>query len=187
MTTLRAGGGSYQAWADYLEGWAAGRTDGRPPPALAGEDLPADIWQRLLVRIRDAVNLRLQNWADAMVAAVSAAPDEFSAGRALAQARAGLREIRALVAHPSLPDDFSTRLLKSVDDEARSLQSAIETELDRAVAGGEDPRWVEARRRTVRDNRLTAVLDEEARSPARDAPPAWSYDPAGGRRRVIGD
>ncbi|KIF77196.1 hypothetical protein QR77_31700 [Streptomyces sp. 150FB] len=187
MTTLWAGGGSYQAWADYLEGWATGRTDGPPPPALDPEDLPADTWQRLLVRIGEAVSLRLQNWADAMITAVSTAPDEFSAGRALAQSRVGLREVRALASHPSLPEDFSKRLLKAVDQRTQNLQSAIETELDGAVAKGQDPRWVEARRRTVRDNRLTAVLDDDARAPAAEAPHVWSYDPAAGRRRVIGD
>lgn len=198
MSGLWGGGGGYQLWADHLERWAAGGDGGGvggaefpAPPALAPEDLPTDSWERLLDRITTAVNRRLQDWADALTAALSAAPDEFSAGRALAQSREGLRQIRALAAHPALPADFRTRLSATLDQRTRQLQQDIEADVDRLAALGEDPRLIEARRRTVRDNRLTAVLDEPPLPPGAAAVPtgpAWAYDPAGGaRRRVVRD
>jgi hypothetical protein len=185
VSGLWADRGPYQAWADYLERWAAGAGDLTAPPALAPEDLPEDAWQRLLTRIDEAVSSRLQGWADALMAALSETPDEFSAGRALAQSRAGLRQVLLLLATPSLPADFRTRLADAVAKQVRRIQSDLEQELDRAAATGLDARWVEARRRTLRDNPLTAVLTAEPAA-AQPPGPAWSYDPAGGgRRRVV--
>ncbi|WUH90493.1 hypothetical protein OG900_10575 [Streptomyces sp. NBC_00433] len=185
MSGLWADRGPYHAWADYLENWAAGAVDLTTPPALAPEDLPQDGWQRLLTRIDQAVSSRLQAWADALVAALSEAPDEFSAGRALAQSRAGLRQVLLLTRVPSLPEDFRSQMAQAVGKQVQRVQFDLERELDRAVTAGLDARWVEARRRTLRDNPLTAVLSAEpaaAETPA----PAWSYDPAGGgRRRVV--
>ncbi|GHA97189.1 MULTISPECIES: hypothetical protein [Streptomyces] len=187
MSGLWAGGGSYQAWADHLEDWADGGTAAVPdPPALTQDGLPADAWQRLNVRITEALGRRLQSWADALVAALAAAPDEFSAGRTLAQSRDGLRQVRAAASHPSLPEDFRNRLLASVDAQIRRLQDDIEAQLDEVAGDGPDPRWREARRRTVRDNRLTQVLAEDPAAAARGAAATWSYDPAANGRRVIG-
>lgn len=185
MTGLWAGGGAYQAWTEFLGRWAGGEdVDAAAPPRIAPEDLPGDAWERLVARIGVALDRRLQTWADALTTALSAAPDEFSAGRALTQARVGLRPIRALVTHPNLPDDIRTRLTEMVDDQTRRLQQDLEREVEQLAAHGEDPRWVEARRRTLRDNQLTAILTE---NPTVPAAPAWSFPPVGRRRRVITD
>lgn len=188
MSGLWAGGGRYQAWVDRMEEWAGGGGAAVPdPPPLDPDQLPADAWQRLYVRVGEAVGRRLQNWADALARALAAAPDEFSAGRTLAQSREGLRQVRAAASHPGLPEEFRVRLLASVDTQIRRLQEQVEAQCDAAPAGGADPRWTEARRRTLRDNRLTLVLDEDPAVATREAAAAWSYDPAGGRRRVVGN
>ncbi|MEV7645443.1 hypothetical protein AB0O32_36620 [Streptomyces rubiginosohelvolus] len=191
MSGLWAGGGSYQAWVDHLETWADGATTTGGSvsalPDLPVERLPADAWQRLYVRIGNAVSRRFQSWADGLVTAVAAAPDEFSAGRALTQARAGLREIRATVSHPGLPEEVRQKLLASVDAQIRRLQGEIDAQTDAAAPDSSASPWAEARRRTVRDNRLTRVLDEDPAAVAQRPPADWSYDPATARRRVIRD
>ncbi|GAA2244712.1 MULTISPECIES: hypothetical protein [Kitasatospora] len=178
-------GGSYQAWADHLERWSKGEpVDGAGLPPLAPADFPADTLERLQVRITDALDRRLQRWADALVAAMNAADDEFAAGRALAQARGGLHQARSLAAHPGLPAELRERLSGILDDTARRIQQDLENDLVRLAAQGADPRFVEARRRTLRDNPLTAVI---AQTPPAD-PGGWSYDPtAVPRRRIITD
>ena len=58
-------GGPYHAWADFLERWSAGEpVDDTSLPALTPTDFPEDTWQRLGVRIREALQQRLQAWAD---------------------------------------------------------------------------------------------------------------------------
>ncbi|MFJ5926204.1 hypothetical protein ACIQF6_26715 [Kitasatospora sp. NPDC092948] len=176
-------GGPYQAWADYLEHWSTARpVDGIDLPALARTDFPADTWQRLMERIQRALDLVLQSWADAMVTAMNAADDEFAAGRALAQARTGLHRIQALAAHPRLPADLRGRLTDTVAEAIRDLQQELERGLARRAARGDDPQQIENRRRTLRDNPLTAVL---AAPPPADTG-GWAYDPLNApRRRVL--
>lgn len=188
MSGLWAGGGRYRAWVDQMEDWADGTAPSLPdPPPLAPDQLPADAWQRLYVRVGEAVGRRLQSWADALSKALAAAPDEFSAGRTLAQSREGLRQVRAAASHPGMPEEFRVRLLASVDTQIRRLQDEIEAQCDALTTGGADPRWTEARRRTLRDNRLTRVLDEDPAAAAHSAAATWSYDPAGTRRRIVGN
>ncbi|MCL6673252.1 hypothetical protein [Streptomyces panaciradicis] len=143
-------------------------------------DLPVDAWQRLLGQVRGAVEERLQRGLDALVREVNAAGDEFTAGRALTRGRVTLRAVRTVLRHPCLPEDFRTPVLQAVDDQIRTLQDTLEQGLDQRLAAGDDPRAVEARRRTYRDNPLTAVLDD----PAEGLPPAPAPH-TGGRRRII--
>ncbi|RYJ24218.1 hypothetical protein CU044_5066 [Streptomyces sp. L-9-10] len=168
--SLWAHGGTYETWAAFLTEWAAGtdaaagtegasgvRSDGAGLPALRQEDFAADTWDRLRLRLTDALSARLQLCADALAGALREAADEFSVGRALAQARSGLHPVRALANHPGLPEDLRPQLLKMVDDATRSLQQDLERAVESMVSEGGDPRHVEARRRTLRDNPLTAV------------------------------
>ncbi|MFE4371322.1 hypothetical protein ACFRMN_24370 [Streptomyces sp. NPDC056835] len=186
--SLWAHGGTYETWAAFLTDWAAGgRSDGVGLPALRQEDFATDTWERLRLRLTDALSARLQRCADALGAALGEAADEFSVGRALAQARSGLRPVRALATHPGLPEDLRPRLLKMVDDATRSLQQDLERAVETMVSEGGDPRRVEARRRTLRDNPLTAVTSAPPPVPTGEpaATGGWSYDPtATGRRRV---
>ncbi|MET7650929.1 MULTISPECIES: hypothetical protein [unclassified Streptomyces] len=179
------GGGAspYRTWADFLEHWARGdRPDGPGDlPRLDPGDLPADAWQRLLVRVRTAVEERLQQGLDAMVRDVNAARDEFTAGRALTRGRVTLRSVRTLLHHPCLPEDFRDPVLRAVDTQVQALQDNLEQGLARRLADGDDPRAVEARRRTYRDNPLTAVL---ADAPPTAPVPAAAPD-VGGRRRIV--
>ncbi|MFI2612156.1 hypothetical protein [Kitasatospora sp. NPDC018619] len=182
MTGLIGSGGSYRAWADFLERWAdGGPEDGSALPPLVLADFPEDARERFRVRVTDALTRRLQGWSDALTAALNAAPDEFGAGRVLAQARTGLRAVRALAGHPGLDEEFRTRLAEVVDTRIRRCQADLEHELDRLAALDADPAWLEQRRRTLRDNPLTTVIDEAAPA-ARDG---WSYDPAAAPRRRI--
>ncbi|MFE2639330.1 hypothetical protein ACFXKS_22275 [Streptomyces scopuliridis] len=186
--SLWAHGGTYETWAAFLTDWAAGgRSDGAGLPALRQEDFAADTWDRLRLRLTDALSARLQRCADALGTALGEAADEFSVGRALAQARSGLHPVRALATHPGLPEDLRPQLLKMVDDATRSLQQDLERAVESMVSEGGDPRRVEARRRTLRDNPLTAVTSAPPPVPAAEpaATGGWSYDPtATGRRRV---
>ena len=197
MTGARSLWGSddaYAAWVGFLDQWAEGADpDPSGLPRLAVDDMLPATWDRLLSRITDAVGTRMQRWADALTAALSAAGDEFSAGRALAQARPGLRRARALVAHPGLPEEVRDALTGLVDDLARRLQTDLERDLD-AAGDRVDPAQLEARRRTLRDNPLTAVLVEPD-APWQQAPTQgarsgsdWAYDPAAPvRRRLFTD
>ncbi|MEV4973530.1 hypothetical protein [Streptomyces scopuliridis] len=186
--SLWAHGGTYETWAAFLTGWAdGGRSDGAGLPALRQEDFAADTWDRLRLRLTDALSARLQRCADALGTALGEAADEFSVGRALAQARSGLHPVRALATHPGLPEDLRPQLLKMVDDATRTLQQDLERAVESMVSEGGDPRRVEARRRTLRDNPLTAVTSAPPPAPAAEpaATGGWSYDPtATGRRRV---
>lgn len=184
MTGLWADRGPYERWAQYLEQWAQGAADLAAPAPLTPADLPVDAWQRLLDRVDTAVSDRLQRWADALAAALAAAYDGFTTGRALAQARDGLREVLALTRTPGLPADFSARLAGAVAVQVERVQHELEAGVDRAQARDGDARWLEIRRRAIRDNPLTAVLGDQD-APERPAAPPWSYRPAGGTRRVV--
>ena len=178
-------GGLYDEWARFLERWAEGDDAGMGTlPDIDPALLQADTLDRLVRRIVDALSQRLQAWADALVRDLSSAGDEFSAGRALTQARAGLRNIRLLARHPGLPEPLRDRLLELVDGQVRSMQESLEDQLTRS-AGVNDRPAVEARRRALRENALIAVLAEPA-APAGAERDDWFVDPAlPPRRRVV--
>nr|WP_239158445.1 hypothetical protein [Streptomyces sp. SID13726] len=166
--------------------WAAAEAvDPAALPVLVEAEFPGDTWERFALHLGDALNRRLRDWAERFLAAMTATTDEFSAGRALTQAREGLRSVRALAAHPGLPESTRTRFTELVDTQIQDLQVQLERTLDNlATAGTTDLRWLEQRRRTLRDNLLTAVV--QPTKPA--APDPWSAPPAGvPRRRVITD
>ncbi|GAA3297286.1 hypothetical protein GCM10020295_29510 [Streptomyces cinereospinus] len=90
--------------------------------------------------------------------------------------------MRALAGHPGLPGTLRTRFTDLVDSQITDLQRQIERNLDHlAAANGADLRWIEGRRRTIRDNALTA-----ASTPTADP---WSQAHTGNRprRRVVPD
>jgi hypothetical protein len=152
-------GGVYDEWAQFLGRWATGDERGMASlPPVHPQDLPADTIDRLVRRIVDALSTRLQSWADTVAPELSRAQDDFSAGRALAQARNGLRSIRRLAQHPSLPEPLHIRLLELVDGQVVSFQDSLEDAVTRAATSVNDRAEVEARRRALRENPLTAVL-----------------------------
>lgn len=181
MSTYWGHGGAYETWVEFLRRWSAEEAvDPAALPVLVEADLPGETWQRLALHLGDALDTRLRAWAERLVAAMTATQDEFSAGRVLTQAREGLRSVRALAAHPGLPESSRTRFTDLVDAQIRDLQEQMERSLDRLTV---DPRWVEQRRRTLRDNALTALL---ASTPT--APDPWAAPRTGTpRRRVITD
>lgn len=198
MSGLWSDGGAYQAWVDFLRRWAAFEpVDPAALPTLTQEQYDTDTWVRLTNHLTGALDTRLVAWADALLRALGQARDDFSHGRELAQARVGLRSVRALAGHPGLPESLRTRLTELVDRQIPQLQAQLEQNLDDELRRGADPRLVEGRRRALRDNALTAVLDQprqpSARPPAtgaRDSAPAtspdpWAYDPAAPPRRRI--
>lgn len=198
MSAYWGHGGAYEAWAEFLRRWGAEEAvDPGALPALAEEQFPGETWQRLALHLGAALDIRLRSWADRLLRAMEATSDEFSAGRALTQAREGLRSVRALAGHPGLPASMRTRFTELVDGQIRDLQDQLERSLDRLVVGGLDSRLVEQRRRTLRDNALTSLLAEATppASPQTTASGAaaaphdpWAVDPAAGpRRRVITD
>ncbi|QES18790.1 hypothetical protein DEJ46_06570 [Streptomyces venezuelae] len=158
-------------------------------PTITAEAYDGATVARLTTHITAALNTRLQAWADMLVRAVDAATDEFSAGRELAQARTGLRSIRDLADHHGLPERLRERLTELVDRQIPELQAQLERLLEEAAREEPEARWIEERRRTLRDNALTAVLAEPpATAPHPGGADAWSYDPAAApRRRVLRD
>ncbi|MEV6380418.1 hypothetical protein AB0M31_13470 [Streptomyces sp. NPDC051773] len=187
MNARWGGGSDYLNWARTLDEWADGtRTGPLELPSLAPDDLPADTWQRLLDRIASAVDRRLQAGLDLMVREVNAAADEFSVGRALTRGRDSLRSVRSVVTHPSLPADFRARMATLMDEHTRQLQEELERGVQALLAEGADPHAVETRRRTLRDNPLTAVLSEPTAEPSAPPPAGW-YEPTGRRRIVTPD
>lgn len=186
MTTYWGHGGPYETWVDFLHRWSAEEEVplGTLPP-LAQEDFPGETWTRLAGHLGTALDTRLTTWANRLTEALLAAPDEFSAGRALAQARAGLATVRSVAGHPGLPESIRTRFTELVDTQIADLQRQLERQLDDlAATNGTDQRWVEQRRRTFRDNPLTVAVATVAK-PA--DPWAQPQGQQRSRRRVITD
>ena len=186
---LRGDGGAYQTWVTFLHAWAAGEpVDPAALPALRQEDFDADTWVRLTTHVVTAFGARLARWSEGLVRALNEARDEFGFGRELAQARTGLRSVRALAAHPGLPESLRSKLGELVDEQIPRLQAQLEQNLEDEARRGADARFVERRRRTLRDNALTAVLKSPEAAPAPPADPWASYAPgAPTRRRVLPD
>lgn len=180
-------GGAYGAWAAYLEQFSSEATppDGSRLPALAEEDFAPETWVRLTHRIVDAVNARLRIWATAVSTDLSRSSDEFAAGRALAHGRVGVAAVLALAEHPSLPADLREQLRGLVDTQIRSVQQSLEEQLDRIGRHGGDRLQVEQRRRTLRDNPLTAALTGAPTVPVPGADPWASTDPTRPRTRRL--
>ncbi|MFI9602038.1 hypothetical protein ACIHCX_19690 [Streptomyces sp. NPDC052043] len=196
MTAYWGHGGPYETWVEFLRRWAA--EEAVHPgalPALAQEHFPGETWERLVLHLGDALDTRLKAWAERLLQAMLAAPDEFSAGRALAQARTELQTVRALAGHPGLPESTRTSTTELVDAQITDLQDQLERNLNRLAAQGSDPRWVDRRRRTLRDNPLTALLTGQPAASGASAPTGavpvadpWAHVPADRpRRRVITD
>jgi hypothetical protein len=186
-------GGAYAAWAAYLERWQKdlGTADDALPP-LAQADFATDTWIRLTNRLIDAINGRLRLWSDALTADLGRATSEFAAGRSLGQARIGLQTLLRLVDHPGLPADLREQLRGLVERQITSLQRSLTDSLERQAASGGPREAIEARRRTLRDNPLTAVLTAPASAaPAPGAPVVaptadpWAYDPSQPPRRTL--
>ncbi len=178
-------GGGYQAWADFLDRWAAGEPlDPATLPALASDDFTADSWQRLADRIVAAVAQRLTAWSEALSRELTAASDEFAAARALNHARWSLPPIRALAGAAALPAELREKFVDLVDTTIRSTQRQLDEQMDRARRSGAPREAVEARLRTIRENPLTAVTTGGHVTGA-----GWAAaDPAARpRRRVIVD
>ncbi|MGW5868156.1 hypothetical protein ACWFRJ_39095 [Streptomyces sp. NPDC055239] len=190
MSGLWGDGGAYGAWVEFLRRWAEFEdVDPAALPAITEEQYDGATVQRLTVHLGGALDRRLKSWAGKLTLAMGSAHDEFSFGRELAQARAGLQSVRALAGHPGLPEKLRTAMTDLVDRQIPQLQDQLERFIDDAVRQGGDPRGLEERRRTLRDNALTGVLAQGPPPPAaRTAPDPWAYDPAAApRRRVIPD
>lgn len=175
-------GGAYAEWSAFLEDWSHGKsgTDAIPN-VLEQDDFATDTWVRVLTRVQDAVQERLNRWNSQLTTALIAAPDEFTLGRALAQSRGGLRSIRELCLQPGLPEDLRTRLIGQIDQQVRSLQTSLEQQaMDLRRSG--DSKASEMLLRALRDNRLDVVTTT-------NVPPTVEWNPIGdtARRRVILD
>ncbi|MFE6163688.1 hypothetical protein ACFQ7F_32775 [Streptomyces sp. NPDC056486] len=190
MSGLWGDGGAYQAWVEFLRRWAEfDDVDPAGLPAITEEQYDGATVQRLTGHLGSALDRRLTSWAGKLTLAMGSAQDEFSFGRELAQARAGLQSVRAMAGHPGLPQKLRTAMTELVDRQIPQLQDQLERFIDDAVRRGGDPRGLEERRRTLRDNALTGVLAQGPPPPATGArPDPWAYDPAATpRRRVIPD
>lgn len=177
-------GGAYAAWAAYLEEWSAGgNPDSAMLPPMDPHELTEDARARFGSRLSEALQRRLKRWAEDFTRGTGNARDAFAFQLVLAQARDGLRSIRALGAHPGLPEELRSRFTELVDGQVRSAQDLLERQFDQlARRPGADLRAIDERRRALRDGPLTAV-STEAPGPVADP---WLPGPGtGGRRRVI--
>ncbi|MBW5483317.1 hypothetical protein [Streptomyces bambusae] len=191
-------GGAYQTWADHLRDWAengAAATAGAAAalPVLRPQDYAPDTWVRIADLLVSAIDRRLRAWAQALTTAMEEAGDEFGTGRALVQSRTGLQAVRDLAGHPSLPEELRQQLGELVTRQVEDFQRQLEEQLDLLARGGTDPRFVEARRRTLRENPLAAPPPGPGPAAAGGTAGGhtsggWSYDPAApARRRIITD
>ena len=181
-------GGAYGAWAAHLERWQAGlaAVEGELP-TLAQEDFAPQTWVRLTNRIIDALNARMKLWSAALTTDLGQSRTEFSAGRALDQARIGLVSLLRLADHPGLPRDLREQLRGLIEQQINSVQRSLEESLERQARSGGHREAVEARRRTLRDNALTSVLSAPPTATA-SVPPSidpWAYDPTAPPRRTL--
>jgi len=192
-------GGLYSDWANYLEQWGA---DSRPlparPPALDERDFDPDTWTRLIMRVQEALNERLERWSKALVRHLAEAVDEFSWGRALAQSREGLRAVLEMCNSPGLPPGVVEALTNQVHGVIRTNQETLEADAARDLSG-RTSRDAEMRLRQLRRNPLTAVLTEFSPPGAvAEAPVSTTWGqpvpaeptgggPPGSRRRIIID
>lgn len=188
-------GGAYAVWVGYLKRWGADlRTADEPLPALQQQDFAPETWVRLTNHIVDAVNGRLRAWTEAFVADVSSARSEFAYGRGLVSARTGLTSVLRLVDNPALPADLREQLRGQVERQVTSMQQSLEKEVAELERQGWSRAEAETRRRSVRDNPLTADLTAPP-APAQpaavlppDAPDPWAQDLTGRpRRRLVID
>ena len=182
----------YQEWAEYLERWSeGGQVDSAALGPLDEDAYAGDTWKRLTERFTGALSRRLELWEVSLNRALGAAADEVEFGRALQQSRAGLRAIRALAADERLPEHLRTGLTGTVDGAVNGTQEQLEESADRLRGTGDGNRRAEARRRTVRENPLTAVIDgsvvEKAAAANAAEPPTASAatDPFDTPRRRI--
>ncbi|WP_239590008.1 hypothetical protein [Streptomyces aureoverticillatus] len=194
-------GGDYHTWVDFLRRWSTGEDgedadlDARALPPLADGQFLGETWERLTAHLTGAVDVRLRAWAERLVRALAAAPDEFGYGRELTQARTGLREVRSVAGHSGLPAGLRTSLTELVDRHIAEIQQQLERALDDYARAGGDLAQAERRRRTLRDNPLTAATSSPApgarsssAAPPHGTDPWQSTDPgARPRRRVIPD
>ena len=171
-------GGAYGAWAAHLDRWSSNLTpsDAGVLPVIAREDFAPQTWVRLTDRILDAINARLRLWSTAVGTDLSAADSEFAAGRALVNGRVGIAAVLALAEHPSLPDDLREQLRGLVEQQIHAVQRSLEEQLDRLDRQGVSRIQIEQRRRTLRDNPLTAALS----APTTAGPPVPAVDPWAG-------
>lgn len=187
-------GGSYAAWTSYLERWGSRlQAIEEPLPALGQDYFDPDTWVRLEDHLIDAFNSRLRLWSTALTSALGEATDEFAVGRALVNARIGLLSVLGLADHPGLPGSLREQLRGLVERQIRFVQQSLEREVDRLSAEGWPRAQAEARRRTLRENPLTAVLSGGGQ-PATAARPApfptgatdpWAFDLTRPSRRHI--
>lgn len=175
----------YQEWAEYLERWSAGGpVDASALGPLDETAYARDTWLRLSDRFTGALAARLELWQAALGRSTAAAGDEFSFGRALQQARTGLRVIRALATDARLPEELRTRLTALVDGQLTSMQEHLEKDVERLRGTGDANRRAEARLRTLRQNPLTAVSgDTVVERAAAPAPAPLPEDVP--RRRIV--
>jgi hypothetical protein len=174
-------GGAYADWSHFLEDWSRAKLGvDAIPNVLEQADFAPDTWVRLLTRVQDAVQERLNRWNSQLSAALAAAPDEFATGRALTQSRVGLRAIRELCLQPGLPEDLRARLVGQIDQQVRSLQTTLEQQA-RDLRQSGDSKASEMLLRALRD-RLDVVT-------ATTEVPIVNWSPIGGRarRRVVLD
>lgn len=179
-------GGAYSDWGDFLERWAvADQPLAERPPALHSEDFDGPTWTRLTTRIQDALNMKLGRWGEALRRQLNEATDEFSWGRALTQARVGLRTLLGLASMTELPIEVRERLRTQLEGSIRATQKTLEDAAQRDLRGPQ-ARDAEMRLRQLRQNPLTAALvpiHTDLVHPSR--PAADATRSSGGRRRAI--
>jgi hypothetical protein len=175
-------GGTYAQWAKFLEDWSDEKAGlDAIPNALEQADFAEHTWVRLLTRVQDSVQKRLDRWNAQLTRALAATSDEFTIGRALTQARGGCRAIRELCLQPGLPEELRTRLIAQIDQQIRSVQTSMEQQaMDLRRSG--DYNASEMLLRVVRDNRLDVVTTPNGPTTA-----DWFTSGVPARRRVIPD
>lgn len=152
----------YETWVRTLRTWSRNPlTDLSKLPVLSPESFPPAVYQRFLAHLNDAVNEFMKNWQQSFVSAMGEATDNHHRTVALIGARKGLARRLLLARHPAFPSEIREQLLLQAEQDVRSLQSQLESNLARgqfSKSSSTRPQQ-EAMLSLIRNNSLTAVLD----------------------------
>ncbi|MEU5692280.1 hypothetical protein [Actinosynnema sp. NPDC020468] len=155
--------------------WLDAYSRGEDPPSAhlrpVDPRVSPQAFERWAEHLNRAFTLRQRRWADTLNRDVRAVSDVASVAAVLHNAKARLAPLRALLAHPALPEAAREGLAQALADTVRSAQRTLED------SARDAPFALQA---AVRENSMPTALTAP---PAPPPPPARSGPPPG--RRVI--
>ncbi|HMR47861.1 MAG TPA: hypothetical protein PKE40_01200 [Arachnia sp.] len=180
---------AYESWVLALRAWA------RDPqvslsglPALAEDDYPATVFDRLITHIQTALETVNEAWLARLQAEIAEARSDFELAQTLVASRRHLARRMELADHPGLPSPLRAVLSDACTRDVRRLQDELETAFRQARAQSPaDASLWDRHLEVLRTNPLTGILPAATPGPP---PPPSAPAPAAtasrwGHRRII--